>query len=86
MKRCFLLLSCACLALSSCVTTYSTSRKYVAVDTPSGETVVMNGDTLRHGLTPGDMAQLLDVEPTKRNLARMSRKRPTASTTPPRSR
>ncbi len=73
MKRCFLLLSCACLALSSCVTTYSTSRKYVAVDTPSGETVVMNGDTLRHGLTPGDMAQLLDVEPTKRNLARMSR-------------
>ena len=40
---------------------------------PEGETVVMNGDTLRYGLTPRDMALELGVEPSGKNLARMSR-------------
>ena len=50
MNRTLLLPLSACLLFASCVTTYSTSRKYVAVDTPEGETVVMNGDTLRLSL------------------------------------
>ena len=73
MNRTLLLPLSACLLFASCVTTYSTSRKYVAVDTPEGETVVMNGDTLRYGLTPRDMALELGVEPSGKNLARMSR-------------
>ena len=73
MNRTLLLPLSACLLFASCVTTYSTSRKYVAVDTPEGETVVMNGDTLRCGLTPRDMALELGVEPSGKNLARMSR-------------
>ena len=73
MNRTLLLPLSACLLFASCVTTYSTSRKYVAGDTPEGETVVMNGDTLRYGLTPRDMALELGVEPSGKNLARMSR-------------
>lgn len=61
------------LALCSCVTTYSTSRKYIAVETPDRETVVMNGDTLRYGLTPRELAGALGAEPTEKNLARMTR-------------
>lgn len=62
------------LSLCSCVTTLSTPKKYIAVQTQGDETVIMNGDTLQRGITPSEMAIKLGVDKADRKSMNKMRK------------
>lgn len=59
--------------MCSCATLTGTSRKYIAVETPHDEVVTVNGDTLRYGTTPYEMAVQLGLRPGRANVREMSR-------------
>lgn len=63
----------AALCMCSCATLTGISRKYIAVETPNDEIVTLNGDTLRYGTTPYEMAVQLGLRPGRSNIREMSK-------------